>query len=88
MARKKDRIAAEILNSDPLRNFFTITPDTDNDLAIFTRAIWVGSTGDLVIDGIDSGTAVTIPNITVGWHPICARRVRATSTAGDLVGAY
>jgi len=74
------------LDSPPSRGF-TITPDTDNDLAVFTRMIYVGGVGDVVAILVDDTTAVTFTAIAAGtWMRIRARRILATSTATLMVG--
>lgn len=73
----------------PASNFFDITPHDTNELAQYTRGIYVGSAGDLVVIGAGDSVAVTIKNAAVGWHPIRAKIVKSTGTvAALLVGAY
>ncbi len=70
-----------------------ITPDTDNDLATNTRAVYVGGTGNLIVhmaaDGADSPTAITFSSVPAGTLlPIRVRRVLATGTATAIVGIW
>ena len=70
----------------PLNYAETITPSDTNDLTRVTRAIWVGTEGDLQVT-LRSGETVTFANMYPGWHPIRATRVWATgTTASALIG--
>lgn len=73
------------LNS-PAEKAAAITPNDGADLAATTRAIYVGTAGDLAVILVDDANAVTFANVPVGIIPIRARRVLATgTTASDLV---
>lgn len=74
--------------ASPGSNFFAITPDNGNDLATYTRGIYVGVSGDISIDGVGGGTSIVLQNLAAGvWHPIRAKRVRSTGTAATgIVG--
>ena len=76
------------LNS-PAEDAFAITPHNTNDLANFTRAIWVGGTGDVKVDMVGSGT-VTFTAVPAGYMlAVRASRVYATGTgATALIGVY
>lgn len=71
---------------NPITAGFSITPDNDNDLDVFTRAINVSVSGPVRLatvedDEITIFVAAGIP------FPIRAKRVFATGTdAGDIVG--
>jgi len=70
-----------------------ITPDTDNDLATNTRAVYVGGAGNLIVhmaaDAAGSPTAVTFTAVPAGTLlPIRVRRVLATGTATAIVGIW
>ncbi len=79
-------------NVNPPRKAFLITPDSNNDLAVETRAIKVGNTaGNLIVIMADARTEaspITIPVQAGDWLPIQVRRVLATSTASTLIGFY
>ena len=83
-----DRFAnnGDSMNAPAFRDF-DITPHATDPLAEVTRAIYVGSGGNLVVKLVDSGsdrTYVAVPTGTI--LPVRATHVRATSTAGSLVG--
>ena len=73
----------------PARRAFAITASDTNDLAAETRAIYVGSAGDLVAV-LSSGDEVTFAGLGGGTLlPVRARRIKASGTsAGQLVGLY
>ncbi|MEX0279694.1 MAG: hypothetical protein AB3N13_00740 [Arenibacterium sp.] len=64
-----------------------IAPDDANELAYFTRAIYVGSSGNLSVVML-SGDTVTLSNIQSGViYPIRVRQVLSTgTTAAGIVG--
>jgi len=64
-----------------------ITPDDSNDLVSFTRAIYVGTTGDLSVVMAGAGNVVTHKNVPAGEIlPIAVSRINATlTTASDIV---
>jgi hypothetical protein len=74
--------------SSPADSFYAITPSNSADLPIQPRAIYIGSAGDLVV--IDAnGNETTFVNAVAGsWLPIRPKRVKATSTASNIVGIY
>lgn len=77
--------------NDPADHAYTITPNSDTDLSNFTRAIYVGTTGDLSVSMVteNSNTFVTFSSVPAGSIlPIRVRRVSASSTASNLVGLY
>jgi len=83
---------AESLNStQSAGQAFAITPNTDNDLAVIPRALYVGVTGDLIV-AIISPVTNTRANVTFtavpagALLPIRPVRVLATSTASAIVG--
>lgn len=71
----------------PASSAFAITPNDSTDLATSTRAIYVGTAGDLKATFINDTNPVTLKNVAVGEHPYRLKRVYATlTTAADLVG--
>lgn len=73
----------------PLFRGFAITPADSTDLAFVTRAIWVGTGGDVAFQFAD-GSAVTLRSVPSGTMlPVRAARVMANgTTASNLVGLY
>jgi hypothetical protein len=74
--------------SSPARNCLAIVPNDASDLAAVTKAIYVGTGGNLVVRMLDSDADVTFANVPTGTVlPIRARAVRATgTTASQIVG--
>ena len=71
--------------SSPARSAFEITPSDSTDLANATRALGVGTQGDLVVT-MKSGDEVTFSAVS-GLLPVVVTRVKATNTtASDIVG--
>ncbi len=73
--------------SSPADEAASVTPHDTNDLSKTTRAIYVGSGGDLKVDMAKSGTVtfVGVPTGTV--LPIRAERVYATGTTATSIVA-
>lgn len=73
----------------PARGGFAIAPSDSTDLSTETRAIYVGSAGDLVAV-LSSGSELSFVGLAGGTVlPVRARRVKATGTsAGYLLGLY
>lgn len=73
----------------PARRGFAITANDATDLTAETRAIYVGSAGDLVAVLV-SGDEVSFVGLPGGTLlPVRARRVKSTGTsASHLVGLY
>ena len=73
----------------PARGGFAITTSDSADLLAETRAIYIGSAGDLAAV-LTSGDEVSFVGLGGGTVlPVRARRVKATGTsAGYLVGLY
>lgn len=71
----------------PASSFFDITPDDDTEFTNLTRAVYVGTSGDLVaVD--EAGVEATFVGIQ-GMLPIRCKKVLATgTTATDIVGLY
>ncbi|ANU07150.1 spike base protein, RCAP_Rcc01079 family [Paraurantiacibacter namhicola] len=73
---------------DPARDCFPVTPADNADLDRLTKAIYVGTGGDIVLRAADADVDVTFRNVPAG--SILDIRVRAVrvsgTTAADLVG--
>lgn len=63
-----------------------VTPHDTNPIAIGeSRAIYIGTAGNLVCRMADNpGVDVTLP-LGVGWHPIAVRLIKTTSTAAGIL---
>lgn len=72
----------------PSQEIIAITPNDSTDLAVFTRAIYVGVAGNISVIPLASSTPVTFVGVQAGQLlPIRVRRVRATgTTASSIVG--
>jgi hypothetical protein len=79
---------ATVLDS-PAQDGFAIAPSDGNDLAMVTRAIFVGSGGALKVTML-AGSTLTLDPVPAGMLlPLRVRRVHATgTTATALVGLF
>jgi len=65
-----------------------VTPNNSVDLAVMSRALYIGSSGDLSIVTA-GGTTLTFRNVPIGLLPIRVSRMRATgTTASDIVAVW
>lgn len=65
----------------------TVTPSDSTNLET-TRAIYVGTTGNLAVTMAD-GQVVTFTAAAVGYHPLQVTKIMATNTtAGSLLALY
>lgn len=72
----------------PASGAHAVTPSDSLELPQISRAIYVGTGGNLVIEMLWGGT-VTFANVPSGsLLPIRARKVLSTSTATAIVGLY
>ncbi len=83
----KDPYVGETDISGPASRLEAITPDDNNDLSQITRALWVGTGGNVKVDGHYAGEAVILSNVPDGTVlPIRVSKVYATdTTAADIV---
>lgn len=66
--------------ASPATDAFAITPNDSTDLTQVTRALYVGTAGNIVVV-LKSGSEVTFSNVTSGSIlPIRASRIKATGT--------
>jgi hypothetical protein len=72
----------------PARLAFAIVPNDTLDLDEVTKAVYVGTGGDIVIRAIDSDADVILRNVVSGSVlAIRTSAIRATgTTASDMVG--
>lgn len=72
----------------PIGSASAVTPDDSADLAVASRALYVGGAGDLHVTLV-SGDDITLTAAIQGWHPVRAARVWATgTTATDIVAGW
>lgn len=73
----------------PATSLAVITKSDGTPLSKPTRAIWVGTGGDLVVKAFEDSTAITLKNIPDGsLVPVSALYVMAATTAADLVAMF
>lgn len=72
----------------PAKTAFEIVPDETADLPSATKAIYIGTGGDITARPVDADTDVAFRNVVAGTVlPVRLRAVRAGgTTAADLVG--
>lgn len=74
------------VGTTPAERAFVITPNDDNNLAQWARALIVGVAGNVNCIPIGQNTAVVIP-AQAGVLPVAVKRVLSTSTtATGIVG--
>lgn len=72
----------------PVTHAVSVVPDDAIDLGHLTRALYVGTGGDVRVTLADGGT-LTFVNMVQGWHPIRVSRIWASGTTADhLVGCW
>ena len=72
----------------PAYNAAAVTPDDGTDLPFASRALYLGTGGDLRLTTA-GGDTVTFRNAAPGILPIRAERVHATgTTAADIVAIW
>lgn len=72
----------------PASRCFPITLSDSNELTEVTKAIYVGTSGDIVLKPLESAIAVIFRNVPAGTIlDVRVRQVLATgTTAADIVG--
>jgi len=77
--------------SDSTRYWKAIVP-SDATVLVETNYLYVGTTGNLVATVVDPITGVvadvTFNNLAVGYHPIKCTKVKAATTASQIIGAW
>lgn len=75
-------------DTSPASNYAAVTPHASTEFTYESRALWVGTGGNLVAVRAD-GTEVTFSNVPDGTLlPIRAIRVDDTSTASGIVALW
>lgn len=85
--------AADYSQSQPAglsaRNGAVVTPNDSTDLAQVTRAVYVGTGGDLEVTMAGTGTAIVIPDVPAGaFLPICVARILSSNTTATGIVAF
>ena len=73
----------------PARNMAVVTPDDDADLG-YVAKLYIGTGGDVEVNGAESGTAIVFKNVPSGTLlPIEVSRVLdGNTTALDIVALW
>lgn len=74
--------------SSPARNCMAVVPSDAIELTVVTKALYVGTGGNIAVRSIDATADVTFANVPAGAVlPVRARAIRATgTTASQIVG--
>ena len=78
------------LASDPGDSSFAITPSDSAQLPFVTRALYIGTAGNVAVQLINDSSPVTLMNCVAGSVlPFRVKQVMNTNTtASNLVGIY
>lgn len=58
----------------------------DQDLAVYSRAVQIGTAGHLAVDFVRGGTNVVLSNLPLGIHRLAIKKIYQTgSTAAGVV---
>lgn len=73
--------------SSPSLAPFAIVPNDSTDLTRIPKALWIGTGGDVAVQGVNNASPVIFRNVPNGFIiPVRARKVMATNTtATDIV---
>ena len=72
--------------SSPLTGAISVTPDDATDLTTVSRAILVGTAGNIALTTL-GGQTVTVA-FTAGWHPVRLTRIWSTGTTAAGISAW
>lgn len=72
----------------PASRCFAVVPSDEAELAEITKALYIGTAGDVVLRAVEAAADVTFRNVPAGaMLDVRVRAVRATgTTAADIVG--
>ena len=74
-------------NTTPAIGGFSITPHDTTALSSETRALWIGTAGNISVRFVD-GTVATLVSVS-GLIPLALTHVKSTDTTADnIVGLY
>jgi len=71
----------------PSVKYEAVTPNDSVDLSQVTVGIHIGGAGNICLVRPD-GVEVTLVGMTVGMHPICAKRIKSTNTTATAISAF
>jgi hypothetical protein len=73
----------------PAEHGFAVTPHDTNELPHYTRAIYVGGAGNIVLTTV-GGDTITLTGVLAGMvYPVRAKIIKNSSTtATNMVGLY
>ena len=75
--------------SSPATQAFSVSPHDTNELSNVTRAIYVGSGGDIVLVTVGGDTVTLVGVLGGAIYPVRAKIIKSTGpTATSLVGLY
>lgn len=79
-----------ISKAKPAGSAVVVTPSDSVDLALPSRAIWVGSSGNISVEMEEDGTAIVFTGVANGTLlPIAVSRVNSSlTTASSIVALY
>lgn len=74
----------------PAANAVAVTPHDTNELAVYSRGLYVGVSGNVAVILAGDSSAVTFVGLAAGIiHPIRAKVVKSTgTTATSIVAVY
>jgi hypothetical protein len=64
---------------------FAITPNDAADLPTNTRALYIGSGGNLVVTLVGDTAAVTLVGLQPGYHPLRCKKIASTGTTVSAI---
>lgn len=80
MAKNDAFDGAHATLADPASDGLAVTPSDTEDLALSTRAIYVGSDGDVAVEMVD-GASLTFENVKAGTMlPVRVTKIKSTGT--------
>jgi hypothetical protein len=76
--------------TSPAENAVAVTPHNSTDLAVASRALYIGGAGNISVETVGGQSAVVFAGISAGTIlPIRVTRVNSTSTtATSIVAIY
>ena len=55
-------------SSSPARNALAVTPSDTQDMALATKAIYIGTAGDVTVIMLDNTTTITFKSVGAGFY--------------------